>query len=166
MSLKGKHPVCTSLAWLITSFSAASALPRPAFLPCTHSNPLAHRHTPNRCPPPSRVDRTPALWRSLRGSANAVPSPLATWQYEMPGIEGSPLAHYMDPYGSAVCLDAGGASPEDFKAKLGESLHLWRAAGCKAAWLRLKSPEDIDLVPVAVHQGFTPHLAATEPMIT
>jgi hypothetical protein len=65
--------------------------------------------------------------------------PAGWWQ--LPPIDGAPLLHHTDRYGSAViedpALNSSMTDPAEFSAKLATSMAVWRQAGIKAVWLRL-----------------------------
>jgi hypothetical protein len=65
--------------------------------------------------------------------------PAGWWQ--LPPIDGAPLLHHTDRYGSAViedpALNSSITDPAEFSAKLATSMAVWRQAGIKAVWLRL-----------------------------
>ena len=67
--------------------------------------------------------------------------PAGWWQ--LPPIDGAPLLHHTDRYGSAViedpALNSSMTDPAEFSAKLATSMTVWRQAGIKAVWMRLET---------------------------
>lgn len=86
--------------------------------------------------------------------------------WKLPGVEGVPLEHHTDRYGSAVVedprLNGSDTSPEIFSSMLATSMDGWRAAGVRAIWLRLATPAAAELLAPAIRGGFTPHHAASD----